>query len=697
MTRPLEPAGDELERRVGLAVIAAAAAIFGLLLILVPSFFLSFDEAKYIGIGYSLLDGLGPQTPFGGYFLVHAPIWSATLVLPQAWFGIDPLATGHLLDALGGIGLVIAAGALGWRVRPAVGGLAAAGTIAITYVHDLTRTARLDVPVGFLILVYLLVGFNAVRNGRVSWAIASGLLFAFAFEVKEIALPFAIVPVAAGIVWGRPWRDLARTAGWLVLAASVGLSWWVILVAQLVGIVYRLGTPAWTLVPIATLVLGGAILAIAGAARADRPALQTLGRRLRLIAPDGDPGSTGETPRGRIVLAAIVVGAWCVGLLVIFARELGVRATQLVDVRQIGLYAATWLPGVLKLAAVAGAAGVLLSIPAWRAASGRRRAALGDLWLATLCGAPLVLLVIEVGEPPRNYVAQLAILAALAGAGWLWLVEAAVGRWSRGRTLDPAGEGHASPRPWLGVVPLVLLVATLGSGALLGAHALTTRETRSGRALASAVTTTVDWVRANVPAGTPVAIGSMLSYEISLGLRGHNPTAQVRHLIAVADPATPEGIRLVGDPKADDWIAIDVVARNANEYQAFNAHRLVRDLRASGATYWIYVTQASTSAPSIVPVLATAPGIREVAHWTFPTSTEPIGVHVYAIDPAALAFPVNRIVVSPEALDRLVGMLERAGAVGRPAACRIAASVDVEPPSAASSALVARLRAPGCG
>src|SRR4029079_17120395 len=71
------------DRRVALIAIGIAAAIFGLLLVVVPSFFISFDAAKYIGIGYNLLDGLGPRTPFGGYFLSHAPVWSAFLVGPS--------------------------------------------------------------------------------------------------------------------------------------------------------------------------------------------------------------------------------------------------------------------------------------------------------------------------------------------------------------------------------------------------------------------------------------------------------------------------------------------------------------------------------------------------------------------------------------------------------------------------------------
>jgi hypothetical protein len=133
-----------VERWVAIAVIALSIAGFVALLLAVPPFFLTFDEAKYIGIGYNLVDGLGPRTPFGDYFLSHAPAWSAMLVLPETWFGIDPLDTGHVLNGLAGAGLIGLTAVLGWRIRPAVGGLAAAGFLGVTNLQDLTRTARLD-------------------------------------------------------------------------------------------------------------------------------------------------------------------------------------------------------------------------------------------------------------------------------------------------------------------------------------------------------------------------------------------------------------------------------------------------------------------------------------------------------------------------------------------------------------------------
>ncbi len=662
------------EVRVSRFVVIASCIVFGALLLAVPPLFISSDEAKYIGIGYNVLDGLGPRSPLGDYFLLHAPVWSVLLVLPDALFGIDPLATGHALNAIAGVGLVLLAGVLGWRVRPAVGAVAASGVLGITYVHDLTRTARLDLPAATLALLFLLLGLDAVRRGGVGRAMLAGAVFALAFLVKEIALPLAAVPLMAGILSGRPWRALAASAGWMLAVAAIGLSWWFVLVADLTGIVYRLGTPAWTLAPIG---VGVGVVAVAGilAGRLSsaRP-LEDLGRRLGLHAGG----------HGRLVLAAALTGAWCIALLAVFAGTLEARGTALLDLVQVGRYAATWLPGSLKLVAGAGAVGVLLSIAAWRAAEAPARIALTDMWLATVCSLPLIHLVVSVGEPPRNYFAQVAILAAIAAAGWLWFGETILGRL---RSPDR--------RPGLAeaAVPIALVVLFVASSTVLAQHALTLRQMRSSAARDAALTTTVDWVRANVPQGSTVGIGAFLGYELAIGLRGTHKAVHIRHILAIGDPAAPRGVRRSDTKGTNDWIAIDVQPRNVNEFQGFAAGRLADRLRSTGVDVWIYGTETATSAPTIVHALADTPGFVEIAAWSWPTPTVPIEMHVYAVDGAALAFDTDEIHVSIEALERLVVMLESdGGAAARSTAANLAEHVVVSPPSPGSDALIQRLR-----
>jgi hypothetical protein len=661
------------ERRVAFAAIALGIVAFAILLVAVPPFFLTFDEAKYIGIGYNLVDGLGPQTPFGGYFLPHAPVWSAVLAYPGAIAGIDPLDTGHVLNAIAGVALIALTAHLGWRVRPAVGGLAAVGFVGVTYLHDLTRTARLDVPAGALALGYLAIGLIAVRRGGALWGIAAGALFALAFTVKEIALPLAPVPFLAAIAWGLPWRRVLGSAGWTLAAAAVGVSWWFLLVADLAGVVYRLGTPAWTLGPIA---VGVAIAALAGilAGRGVGfgPAQRWLERQ-RGLEPGGG---------ARRAIVVVLTVAWCAALTWVFAGTLDLRGTDLVDPAQLGRYVSTWLPGLLKVVAGVGVVGVILSVGAWRSAAGRSRDAIGDLWLATICSAPLVLLVVEVGEPPRNYLAQIGILAGLAAAGWLW-----AGEWTLSRVTDRLPRRAATA-----AVPIAIAVVLVASTAVLAQHALTFRESKSGAARQAAIEATVDWIKTNATPGETVAIGSFLSYEISLGLRGANPTRQVRHQQVVGDPTAPDGVRVSGQPPRDDWIAIDVAPRNVNEFEAFSAAELAKDLRESGATLYVYATEAATSAPEAVNALDGAPGVTEVMTRSWPTPTIPVGIHVYRIDPAALDFPSDAVHVSPEALERLVGQLEAAGEAGRDTAAGLADNVVVTPASPATDALLARLR-----
>ena len=80
---------DLIEQRIGLAVTIASIAVFGLFLVVAPAFFPSFDEWKYFGIGNNIWAGKGITTVFGGEFLLHGPIWSAVVTLPDALFGGD--------------------------------------------------------------------------------------------------------------------------------------------------------------------------------------------------------------------------------------------------------------------------------------------------------------------------------------------------------------------------------------------------------------------------------------------------------------------------------------------------------------------------------------------------------------------------------------------------------------------------------
>ena len=111
---------------------------------------------------------------------------------------------------------------------------------------------------------------------------------------------------------------------------------------------------------------------------------------------------------------------WFLAFVVFFARNPELKGVGLVSPSQYGLYFRTWLPTlVLKVGAAVLGLGVVLSFAArWRMA-GRPAEWFDALVLALLCSAPLVMLVVAVGEPPRNYLAQVALLVVLSSIGWL--------------------------------------------------------------------------------------------------------------------------------------------------------------------------------------------------------------------------------------------------------------------------------------
>ena len=102
-------------------VIGAAVAAFLLLIAIVGPFFRSFDEAKYLGIGYSMLAGDGPRTVFGSVFLPHSPLYPMILAAPDVWFHVDPFAWGRSSTRPPGPGCCSSsAGSAGGSDRPSV-------------------------------------------------------------------------------------------------------------------------------------------------------------------------------------------------------------------------------------------------------------------------------------------------------------------------------------------------------------------------------------------------------------------------------------------------------------------------------------------------------------------------------------------------------------------------------------------------
>jgi len=72
----------------------------------------------------------------------------------------------------------------------------------------------------------------------------------------------------------------------MLAVAAIGTGWWFVMYAGLEHQVYRLGTPAWTLVPIGIGVVVAVALGLAADRLAERPAFRRTEAAVRRRLPD---------------------------------------------------------------------------------------------------------------------------------------------------------------------------------------------------------------------------------------------------------------------------------------------------------------------------------------------------------------------------------------------------------------------------
>jgi hypothetical protein len=724
----------DTERRASLVAAAGAVLVFVLLLILLPAFYRSFDESKYLGIGYNMLAGNGPKTIFGATFLPHSPLWPMIMVAPDVWFGIDPFDWGHLLNGVAAFALLATVLALGWRIRPVVGALAVVGYVAVPYLHDLTRTARLDVPAAALALAYVYAGLDAVRRGSIRRGVLAGLVFAIAFLIKEIALPFAPVPFLVGILAGRPLASIARVGAATLAVAAIGTWWWFAMFAGYASRVYRLGTPAWTLGPIYLLIALAVLAGLAAPWLADRFRARGLAASVRQRIP------ARFRERGRAITAWVLAFAWFLALVVFFDRNPELKGNGIVQPNQYLLYAATWLPHLaLKVGALVGIVGIVLSLGARRSVADERREQFDALYLTLLCSLPLVLLVVAVGEPPRNYLAQLGVAIVLSAAGWVWLAGLLLPRVSSARgagvvvvmvagvaaflarvvvvptaigLLAGAALGIVVARRLLGAnratspqapreltsgMTLSLLGMTLAvSTLLLSSYALGHRASATSSVQVSAVDDAAKWIETNVPPGTKIGFGSFLGYTTAIEVGVGYPMVQIHQTLAAVDPDAPLGLRDPGDGAVDDWIAIEV-SRREKEFYAFRASVFAEAITRRGVQVYVYHTGPTTSVPALLGALTPEHGFTELASWSYPGADGTVGpttlaTHIYRVDPDRVGFEGSPVYVTQGAANRLVNVLERES-VTASTAQKLAEHLALWPTGTRADDLLARLEA----
>jgi 4-amino-4-deoxy-L-arabinose transferase-like glycosyltransferase len=712
----MTPADISLERRVSLLILAAAPILFLLFLAIAPSINPTFDDAKYVAVGRNFLAGNGPTTVFGVVFLKHSPLWPMIIVIPELLFGIHPIATGHVINALSGAITIVLVGYLGWRVRPAIGALAAVLFASLPYVFDIARTAGIDLPSIALTLGYIIFGFSAVRTGALWRAVALGGILALAFLIKETILPFAVVPFILGILWGVRWPNIVRAAGVTLGVAAIAMSWWFVMFAGYTHLVYRADFPDWTLVPSAIAI---GVFAVIGVA-ADPIARWIDGRRWNAAAA----GRLPPRLRSRSVLGWAATGIWFVLLVIFFGRTPKLLGASLFDPNQIA-YMIVHSLGSVRLALAYGLGSFLLVADLLRD-RGRVAQASIDVLIATICGIPLVLLVVGVGETPRHYIAELALIILSGTIGWYHgllrlrerdrptavliavLVTLAV------LIVALAAAQRITPRLVVaGIVGVVALIVVFGAalgwlrrrrrltaaGVLvtamvfavgLGAVGVRAIRIPSAAEEIRATADTIAWIKANIPPGGTVALGPYLSMETSIDMPGGIKAIQVRHFLAIDDPKATLGLRNAGGARTD-YVAVDVAPIKANQFNVYAASQIVDLLRSNKALYYIYSITRARSSKMVLNVLTPQNGFTEIGPpRSYPGPTDTIDVHTFKVDLATLNVPSDRMFIAPDALERLIVRLESDPANGARAAAKLVDRI-VPPADGSESALLARL------
>jgi 4-amino-4-deoxy-L-arabinose transferase-like glycosyltransferase len=675
------------ERRIALAIIGASVALFLALFAIQGPAFESPDEAKYVGLGLNILAGRGLVTDFGAPILYHAPVWPLLLAIPKAWLGLDPLAVGHVMEAVAGAIAIVFAAALAWRYRPAAGAVTAAALIATPYLANLARSAGIDLPATAFVLAFLWVAPRAIERDSLRLGLLAGVLFGAGFLMKETVIPFGPVPFLAALLGAAPARTIGRISAAALLTTAVATSWWFVLYAQITGSVYRVGGPAWLLLPLALLVA----LAVVAGLSFPRFAGTGAGRALEARLAGRRSG----------VLRALVawggLGLWLLAQLALYAFAAKLGGAALVRVNQLLGDLRTYFPQI-GMVVTFGVVGAILAL---RAA---RSQAVWQLLLAGVVQIPLIILVLGIGETPRHYVATLCIGAALGGVGFVavsrrafdgadrWLLAAAAGLVAVAGAAQLLHARHLpmnAPRAaaisvavivaiglarwlWLRIEPRAIRAGprTIGAIALVGvllvgggiATAVAVRRSASDDVATRtrAITEIGDWVRANVPAGQTVTIGNALAYELALELHDHVHVVRELPERARADRSTQTGLRLTGSD--DLWpLTLEGSLRVVDSLDAYEAGHLARELRSVGAVLWIeagYLDAPDDTTP-LTEALRHATGATQAMRWTYPHGARTIVVTVFRIDPSQLAFQSETTFAEAQAVDVLAGLLKQ--------------------------------------
>ncbi|HEY7131343.1 MAG TPA: glycosyltransferase family 39 protein, partial [Candidatus Limnocylindrales bacterium] len=181
------------------------------------------DDARYVFVGESVIDGDGPLTPSGTVFLLRSPVYGVALAAGGRIGGGDVLSGARLVALVLSIAALLGAVAYGWLLRGPTAAIATAVALAaIPLVWSLVPTLRIDLPQTAGVVATLLALHRPTTR---RWALA-GALLGLTVLVKETAALLALLPIAWLGVLSRG-RLLRLWAVYLGVAVAVAAWWWI--------------------------------------------------------------------------------------------------------------------------------------------------------------------------------------------------------------------------------------------------------------------------------------------------------------------------------------------------------------------------------------------------------------------------------------------------------------------------------------
>lgn len=234
------PASDSIasERASRLAMLTAVAAVLGIVALGLARVAagwspLAPDDARYLYVGLSVLDGQGAITPSGDPYLLRSPTYGVALAIGSRLLGGDPLDGARIVAALTAMLGLLGAMRVGWLIAGA--GAAAGSAIALAsvpIVWQLLPSLRIDLTQTALVMALVLVAWRPKTR---RWA-AAGALLGVVVLVKETALPLLLLPLV--LVGSVPRGRLVRLAAAYVAAALAIAGWWWVVVYATSGQVF---------------------------------------------------------------------------------------------------------------------------------------------------------------------------------------------------------------------------------------------------------------------------------------------------------------------------------------------------------------------------------------------------------------------------------------------------------------------------